>query len=209
MKMYLSRVEVNKQRIETKRALMNLQIMHAAVKSCFPQMGERTLWRLDALGHALYVLVVSPIKPDFTSFIQQFGWPASEQMGESRDYEQLLNRIESGSRWGFRLVANPVHMVKGKIYAHVTVAQQRKWLTDRAERNGFILRDTAFDVVQREKIQFSKGDSPDRHKVTISQATFEGALEVSDVELFKRALVNGIGRAKAYGCGLLTIAKLP
>jgi CRISPR system Cascade subunit CasD len=33
--MYLSRIEINKQRMETKRALLNLQIMHASVKACF------------------------------------------------------------------------------------------------------------------------------------------------------------------------------
>jgi len=31
---------------------------------------------------------------------------------------------------------------------------------------------------------------------------------VSDREIFVQALTQGIGRAKAYGCGLLTVAGL-
>jgi CRISPR system Cascade subunit CasE len=207
--MYLSRVEVNKQRIETKRALMNPQIMHASVKACFPESDERTLWRMDALGHNLYILVVSPRRPDFAAFIRQYGWPASGQTGQSADYTQLLDRIRPGSKWRFRLAANPAHTVEGKIRAHVTAAQQRGWLSARAERNGFILQDDAFDVVHRDTIRFFKGVKPDRHEITLARAAFEGGLTVSDADLFKNALAGGIGRARAYGCGLLTVARLP
>jgi CRISPR system Cascade subunit CasE len=206
--MYLSRIEVNKQRMETKRALLNLQIMHASVKACFPESDGRILWRADALRHSLYILVVSPIKPDFTAFIRQYGWPESEQMGESRDYEQLFDRIETDSEWKFRLMANPVYAGNGKRYAYFSVEQQKKWLSDRAARNGFSLREHSFDVVSRDTINFSKGDKNDRHKVTLSRVTFEGDLSVLDIDSFKRALTDGIGRAKAYGCGLLTVAKL-
>jgi CRISPR system Cascade subunit CasE len=207
--MYLSKVEVNKQRIETKRALMNPQIMHASVKACFPESDERILWRMDALGYNLYILIASPRRPDFTAFIRQYGWPASGQTGQSADYAQLFDRITSGSGWQFRLAANPVRTVEGKISAHVTAAQQRSWLLARAERNGFVLQDGAFDVVHRDTIRFSKGTGRDRREITLARAAFEGALLVSDADLFKNALAGGIGRARAYGCGLLTVARLP
>jgi CRISPR system Cascade subunit CasE len=206
--MYLSRIEVNKQRMETKRALLNLQIMHASVKACFPESDGRILWRADALRHSLYILIVAPIKPDFTAFVRQYGWPESEQTGESRDYKQLLDRIEADSKWRFRLTANPVYAGNGKRYAHIAVDEQKKWLTDRAERNGFYLQEYSFDVVSRDTIKFSKGDKGDRHKVTLSRVAFEGDLTVSDIDLFKSALTDGVGRAKAYGCGMLTVAKL-
>jgi CRISPR system Cascade subunit CasE len=205
--MYLSRIEINKQRTETKRALLNLQIMHASVKACFPESKGRILWRADTLGHNLYILIVSQIKPDFTAFVRQYGWPESEQTGESRDYKQLLDRIDTDSKWRFRLTANPVYASNGKRCAHIAVDEQRKWLSDRAERNGFSLQEYSFDVVSRDTVKFSKGDKDDRHKVTLSRATFEGDLTISDIDLFKSALTDGIGRAKAYGCGLLTVAK--
>jgi len=37
---------------------------------------------------------------------------------------------------------------------------------------------------------------------------FEGSLEVTDRDLFVKTVSEGIGRAKAYGCGMITIAKM-
>ena len=36
--------------------------------------------------------------------------------------------------------------------------------------------------------------------------TYEGSLTVTDADLFRKALTEGIGREKAFGMGLLTIA---
>lgn len=36
--------------------------------------------------------------------------------------------------------------------------------------------------------------------------TFTGFLQITDLDKFKQALVNGLGREKAYGMGLLTVA---
>ncbi|MFC9797677.1 type I-E CRISPR-associated protein Cas6/Cse3/CasE [Streptomyces sp. NPDC057695] len=43
-------------------------------------------------------------------------------------------------------------------------------------------------------------------KVTIATATYEGSLRVTDPVILARTLITGIGRSKAYGCGLLTLA---
>ena len=44
-----------------------------------------------------------------------------------------------------------------------------------------------------------------RQSVTLLQATFEGVLTVTDAAAFRNALTKGIGRAKAYGMGMLTV----
>lgn len=218
--MYLSRVALNPQRRSTMTALASPQKLHAAVESSFPPdlpKNGRNLWRLDKLGNALYLLVLSSEKPDFTHVVEQFGWPGSEQNWETKDYAQLTERIKAGQRWQFRLRANPVHSVKetvgsqaqepakrGKVFAHVTVKQQEQWLLARAEKYGFKLPEGSFQVVQQEVRQFRRQGKP----VTLGIATFEGILEVIDSALFLEAMVSGIGRAKAYGCGLLTIARV-
>jgi CRISPR system Cascade subunit CasE len=172
----------------------------------------------------MYVLIVSEIRPDFTSFIQQFGWSASGQVGETKEYEPFLNSIENGSKWQFRLTANPVRSARrdeesreqrGKITG-LSVEDQKKWLADRAEKHGFHIpeflyknqdgdevKEYSHKIVSREKKQFKRQGKI----VTISIATFEGFLQVSDAELFTQMLRNGIGRARAYGCGLFTVAK--
>lgn len=196
-------------------ALSSPQKIHAAVENSFPPdlpQNGRNLWRIDKLNNALYLLVLSSRKPDFTHIVEQFGWPDSEQGWETKDYDSLIQQISPGQRWQFRLRANPVHSVKqsddkenksrGKVYAHVTIKQQEQWLSERAEKNGFILH--SFAVVQQEMRKFQRNNKP----VTLGIATFEGILEVKDKTLFIQTLTKGIGRAKAYGCGLLTIAKV-
>jgi len=196
-------------------ALASPQILHAAVTGSFPmsasQHDGRILWRIDALGNSTYLLVSSPGKPDFTHIVEQFGWPGSEQTWESKDYDALLNRLHDGQNWNFRLRANPAHREKasvpgetGKLFAHVTVRQQEQWLMERAAQYGFHVGEGSFAVMHREIKKFWR----EKKQVTLGIATFEGTLEVVDKALFTHTLLNGIGRAKAYGCGLLTIMRI-
>ncbi|WP_092596955.1 type I-E CRISPR-associated protein Cas6/Cse3/CasE [Actinopolyspora xinjiangensis] len=62
-------------------------------------------------------------------------------------------------------------------------------------------------IAARDRHSFPKrrGSRP----VVLHTATFEGRLRVTSVELLRRALLRGIGPAKAYGCGLLTLGTLP
>ncbi len=46
------------------------------------------------------------------------------------------------------------------------------------------------------------------HNVGFSAVDFTGVLTVADVDLFKVALFNGIGRSKAFGCGMLLIRRI-
>lgn len=214
--MYLSRVEVNPRRRSTLSMMESQQRMHAAVISSFPSFGQveadRVLWRVDHLGPSTYFLVQSSRKPDFSHIIDQYGWPDSEQGWDTLEYDGFLSRIEEGQVWRFRLTANPVHSVnvgekRGKVMPHVTVPQQKKWLLDRASSCGFKVVDTpqgepAFDVTERHIRRFERNSAT----VTVSMVTFEGALTVTDADLLRKAMISGIGRAKAYGCGLMTLA---
>ena len=44
--------------------------------------------------------------------------------------------------------------------------------------------------------------------MTHRKAQFDGALRITDVELFRKSLLSGMGRGKAYGMGLLTLVPL-
>lgn len=43
-------------------------------------------------------------------------------------------------------------------------------------------------------------------KITVEAVRFDGHLVVTDPVAFAEAVTAGIGRAKAYGCGLLSLA---
>jgi CRISPR system Cascade subunit CasE len=196
------------------RAAASPHVMHAAVENCFsgaPGETGRKLWRTDRLGDKLFLLLLSTKTPDFTSFARQFC--GDGQQGETKSCDELVARLRNGQQWQFRLRANPVHSVKdvanaserGKVYAHVTTEQQKDWLFKKSSTCGFELDEKAYDVVQSELIRFKRQNK----SVTLGVATFEGILRLSDTSLFITSLKEGIGRAKAYGCGLLTVARLP
>ena len=210
--MFISRIELDLRRHHTRRAIAVPQVLHAIVEGCFPDNTDRDrkLWRLDRLHSSLYLLLLSPDKPDFTEFARQLCTDGVE--GESKDYTPLLASIRTGARLRFRLRANPTHSIttekgiRGKVYPHVTVEQKREWLKKKAQACGFILDDLPFDVVETDTLRFWRSSTA--HPVEICVAVFEGELEVSDKEMFMQTLTQGVGRAKAYGCGLLTIAGL-
>lgn len=193
-------------------ALASPNLLHGAIEDAFRSDSdgwspERKLWRLDTLGGRPVLLLLSESRPDLTSAAEQFG---ADGKWESRSYDAFLSGICAGDRRRFRLTANPVIAKKeetgkrGKVLSHVTVAQQEKWLADRAAKNGFSLIEDEYTVTASRWISFRKGSENGR-QVSFHSVTFEGVLTVTDADAFRKALCEGIGREKAYGCGLLTV----
>ena len=206
--MYLSRVRLDVSRRKTQIALVSPNKIHGAVEEAFVRKQERNLWRIDRLKDDMYLLIVSAEKPDLSKIAAQFGF--DNDCGELREYDRLLNRIETGSNWHFRLTANPVHSIqggkrRGKIVAHTSERYQLEWLENQAVKRGFrIPPDGAYITESNWKI-FSKGDS--NQKVRILEVVFEGDLCVENADIFRNTLINGIGREKAYGMGMLTVVR--
>ncbi|MGO4455371.1 type I-E CRISPR-associated protein Cas6/Cse3/CasE [Arthrobacter sp. RAF14] len=220
--MFLTKFDVNPARRGARFLLGNPQAMHAAVLSSFPppppgQPNPRVLWRVDRLEHRVSLYVLSLAEPDMSSLNEQAGWATNTWA--TRAYEPLLQRLEEGQLWSFRLQANPTKQsldpaTKGKRFAHVTPKQQMQWLLDRSEQRGFAVEVSGeagpvLEVSSRIKESFGRRDPHQAGResaVTLVRVQFDGLLRVTDVGRFREALVQGIGRGKAYGCGLITIA---
>ncbi|MBL7498286.1 type I-E CRISPR-associated protein Cas6/Cse3/CasE [Frankia sp. CNm7] len=239
---YLSRVWLNPLRTGAQALLRNPEKMHAAVLGGIARqpITERVLWRLDTHAHRPELLVLTDSRPSWEHIVEQAGWPnAEDPQALVRDYQPLLDRIQTGREFGFRLRANPVAATRnpaspsaqqkekltaprprGVRVAHRTAAHQLDWLTSRIDKWGFTPLTSPDDLADtvpmvrlsaRERLVFFKhardADTPAR-RVVLSVATFEGALRVTDPELARHTLLAGVGAAKAYGCGLLTLAPL-
>lgn len=221
--MYLSRIELDVSKRDTQVALISKNKLHGAVKASLIEENNRVmdkanskhLWRIDTLRGRTYLLILSSHIPDLSFIQHQFGYEDKE--GETKEYDKLLNRIEKDSVWNFRLVANPTYSKKaigkdgrGKVIAHTTTKYQLEWLKAQSEKRGFKLEEDSFNVVGSNWEKFIKRDKfkeKSGKKVSVLKVTFEGKLKVEDVDIFKDTLVNGIGRGKAYGMGLLTIVR--
>lgn len=226
--MYISRMALNTACPGAARLLSSPYRIHAAVEHAFPPVNDlaspegRVLWRLDAWDDSpeVWLYVVSPAKPDFTHIKEQTGWPVTGSW-ETKDYSPVIDCLQTGQQWQFRLKANPVRKVKcdkgrrenpkviGKVLGHVTESQQIDWLMSRCGDKGFSIVRNGDDeplvrVSRRTKESFSRGSG----KVTLMTCMFDGALEVDDPDALRHTLCWGMGRAKGFGCGLLTIAPL-
>ena len=209
--MYLSRVQLDTDKRGTIKALASPAIFHGAVESAFEGEKKRKLWRLDILNGKRYILILSENMPKLENFAEQFGYPGEY---ETKNYQPLLERIENGSKWSFRLTANPTYAKadgtdgkRGTVKAHRTEAHQREWLIRKAEQNGFSVNNEEFFVNGAEYLRFFKRGGSSSHKVNMLSVRYDGVLYVTDKEKFKNALCCGIGREKAYGMGLLTVMR--
>lgn len=211
--MILTRMYLNIRRAGARKLIASPQAMHAAVLAGYPP-GEdpgRALWRVDGgdqLNPTLWV--VSKARPDFTHLEEQAGWPTQPTI-KSIEYAGLLDVLASGQDWAFRITVNPTHRGerggRKQVFAHVTAEQQTRWLLDRQARMGVSLVDLGgmprFSLQGRDIKRFGRGGAT----VTLGTATFGGVLRVQDPEALRTVMTEGLGRAKAYGCGLLTLAR--
>lgn len=232
---YLSRIWLNPLRRNAQRLLNNPQRLHAAVLGGLPvqPVTERVLWRIETTAHRAELLVLTQQMPSWEHIVEQAGWPGADTaQAVVASYRPLLDRLTTGQEYVFKLRANPVSSTvnpaspspgqkerlaganrpRGVVVAHRTAGHQLQWITERIESWGFRLQVTTHgnpqvEIVGRDRAVFSKQSATGSgHRVTLQTATFQGQVTVLDQERAATALLDGVGRAKAYGCGLITLA---
>jgi CRISPR system Cascade subunit CasE len=132
--------------------------------------------------------------------------------------EYSLN-LQNGQRLRFKLRANPIKTIKdsskgtvekkGKIFtktARVPLLheeQQQAWLERKLQ--AFAQLETL--IVQPEPVMYFRKTREGRSG-KIQTVMFDGILTVTDIEAFNHEITQGIGPAKAFGCGLLSVARI-
>ncbi len=119
----------------------------------------------------------------------------------------------AGQRLAFILTANPVKTITdaqreakpGKKSEKCRVPlikeeEQREWIARKLTDAGEI---EAVNLLPHVPIYFRKGNRGGK----LVSVTFEGVLRVSDPTRMAELLDNGIGHAKAFGCGLLLVRR--
>lgn len=126
---------------------------------------------------------------------------------------EFTPRPSIGQRLAFVLTANPVKTITdaqrdakpGKQSEKcrvplITEEDRRKWLLRKLGEAGEV---EAVSVLAHVPLYFRKG----RHGGKLVTATFEGVLHVRDPDRLTALLENGVGPAKAFGCGLLLVRR--
>lgn len=162
------------------------QFQHKATMSLFGQTDESevrkhfgVLFRVDTAptGKDIF-LVQSTIRPE-----------TLPQAAQCKEFE--FPELKPGQRVVFRLAANTVTRTHREIVPRNELPQ---WLENKLQGS---VSDINLQAV-REKINRDK-------KRTVHTAVLDGTLVVNDPDAFIAHITNGIGRAKSYGCGLMSI----
>lgn len=146
--------------------------------------------------------------------------PVQSVQRPDKPSDEMTARLKAGTE----TVDSPARH-RGFRVAHRTAAQQIGWMLKQADRHGFAIPTAptaepapgihtddpltpapAVSLIARDVLRFNKRTNGPR--VTVSTATFQGRLHVTDPGALRNALLAGIGPAKGYGQGLLTLAPL-
>ncbi len=228
--MYLSKLTLNLRDRDARRALGDCHLLHATLMQAFPTLpGEPNpraavglLYRIEPSRDVrVAILAQSVTAPDWSRLP---AWCAED---ETKPVAALYDRIAAGQTLTFRLRANPTkiagdrpeggHLVNARRKMLRDPVKQVEWLTRAGERGGFVplfvqIAHRAVDGAVIETV-----DVPDVRIVpepdvrgnghrTLGSVRFEGRLTVRDADQFRRTLADGVGRGKAYGFGLLSVA---
>lgn len=203
--LYLTRLRLNARSRQVQAELKNPYEMHRTLSKAFGDNVEvwqqaRCLFRVEpeTRGGSLDLLVQSRIPPDWERLST-----GETYLCERPEIREFAPRLSDGQCLAFRLHANPTVCRDGKRRALDTEEQQVAWLARKGGENGFRLLTvrTRGNTV----VQFPTAAG---FRTTLYGVTFDGALRITEAERFLSALESGIGSGKAFGFGLLSVARV-
>jgi len=204
--MYLSRVEIPWAKAR------NPYDLHRCLWTLFP--GQPREVRKDAEssrqgflfrtedqqhGRPMRVLVQSRLEP--------FAAPGITMIG----CREINPQPQHGQLLAFILTANPVKTIvdvqreakpgKTKTKCRVPLIREEEQLDWLSRKVDGAVEVQSVTIQNHAPTHFRKGDRAGK----VATVTFDGLLRVRDAELLIALLENGIGPAKAFGCGLLLV----
>lgn len=215
MKLWLTRLNPDARSRHVIADLTDVRRLHQRIMSLFPDGHGTTprasmgvLYRVehDNTG-GLRILIQSHLAPNGERLPDGYGELASPII-----LKGLLGTLNHGTQVTYRITANPTkrafgndpnnprgRLKKGDL---VSLAGEKaeEWWTRRAEAAGLRLHSTTArplpDLVSR---------SDRKQPLTIRSVQFDGTATITNPKAVREAVIDGIGRGRAYGCGLLSM----
>ncbi|MFE3455544.1 type I-E CRISPR-associated protein Cas6/Cse3/CasE [Nonomuraea sp. NPDC059194] len=205
MNAWLTRILPDVRRRDVNNDLADADRLHKRVMMLVPdefttpaRAEAGVLFRLEDTKMGAQLLVQSSYKPLIERLPDGYGEIAV------KDLSALLIRLRNGVPVHYRIAANPSKRLgksagprAGQIAA-LRGADAEEWWVRRAATHGL-----AVTTVTSQSERDARGkQSSIRHAVV----RFDGSAIIHDAELVRAAVLEGVGRGKAYGCGLLSLA---
>ena len=220
--MHLSKIELNLRSREARRDLAQPYELHRTLAHAFPTLDGQDY----RATHGVLFRVESAVAPGArpTVLVQSATVPTWEALPHNylltSTCKELVPAITTEQVLGFRLVANPTKKVmrEGRRQGNrvplfdaggddeLTPAQH--WLRRKAELSGFeVLHVLSEDFHLATSRSPSAPSHQTKQQLPLYGVRFDGLLRVRNPHLLTEALRQGIGPAKAFGFGLLSLAR--
>jgi CRISPR system Cascade subunit CasE len=227
--MFLSKLILNSRSRQARRDLASPYEMHRTLWRAFPKHETgRILFRVEAerCQSNPIVLVQSDLQPEW----QRLDALGLDYLLTRPELKEFQPSIVAGQRLRFRLRANPTKKVgtpsreerltgkkdNGQRIALMRESDQVAWLLHKGEEGGFRVpgdwREATsgakqpnfrVDIVREGWFHCSKNGHADGRFYAVR---FDGLLEVTDPASFLKTVCAGVGTAKGFGFGLLSLA---
>ena len=178
----------------------------------------------------------SSLKPNWDRLLSDYLLLTDEENPACKLIHEMYSRLGAGQHLTFRVRANPTRRVSSKNEKEASwqgkrveirdEEQQIAWLQRKGRDAGFKLASVRISHTvpnvnpapqgklfgyRRNSQEVSTDPAREapgnNRRMSFGSVLFEGELIVTDTEAFRDALVKGIGSGKAYGFGLLSIAR--
>ncbi len=181
------------------KGLIDSYAWHVAVWQAFPGKPNDSrdfLTRVDRTddGYRLIILSQSaPIVPDW--------WGAG-----SWGTKEISSAYFGHSRYFFQLRANATKTfsatrLRSGIFCPLELTE---WLDRKGANGGFIVEQETLQVIPSGMDSFVRQGKRGFHSIS----DFKGVLQITNKEQFYQTVMQGVGRAKGFGCGMLMVVPL-
>jgi CRISPR system Cascade subunit CasE len=192
MSAWLATLELNPRNRAVRVDLADVDCLHKRMMTLVPQgLGDQArrraglLFRVEERDRRILVLVQARLPVDVARL------PEGYAHAEVRDLVPVFNALAKGQGVRYRIAANA-----SKREA-LPIGAAEQWWRRRAEQAGLHLLSVISSPAGA-----VRGGAAIRHDLT----RFDGVALVEDPEAVTAAVLDGIGRGKSYGGGLLSLA---
>ncbi|MFE0200482.1 type I-E CRISPR-associated protein Cas6/Cse3/CasE [[Kitasatospora] papulosa] len=215
MTVWLTRIIPNTGSHQARRDLGDVVALHRRLMSLFPdeagpdpRAALGVLHRTEDSPTGPHILLQSRHQPDPSRLPDTYGKTIT------RPVDPLFDALRSGQNVHFRCVASPVRKpgaTTRSLYnlpavIPLTGPHADEWWFRQADTAGLkvlTLHSQPLDSATGIRGPRKRGQP---QRIRHARTRFDGTAVVIDPDLLRTKLTEGIGRGKAYGCGLLSIA---
>ncbi|MET8540173.1 type I-E CRISPR-associated protein Cas6/Cse3/CasE [Kitasatospora sp. NPDC004799] len=212
MTLWLTRIIPDPRSRDARRDTAGAVDLHHRMMSLFPdhvaddeprrRLG--VLFRTESTPAGDQILLQSAERPDLDRLPAGYGQAATKTL------TPLLEALRPGLHIRYRIAANPIRrpsrasreLYRLKAVVPLQGAAADDWWARQAQSSGLDL-----GTLHSSPLEAAKGHRrSDRRPVKHDRILFEGTAAITDADRLRTRLTDGIGKGKAYGCGLLSIA---